>query len=116
MELKLEIGKEYAITHKRKGFFRARLIDVVKTPRGDKQDKQFLTFEIDTSNESGQEHLARVKGAKITVTNIRPSLITHIKVSTRSPKLPEPEVRAIEEERPKRVSFLDRLGQLWPKK
>lgn len=89
MELNLEIGKEYSVTHKRKGFFRGVLLDLVPAPKGDPEDKKFLTFEIDTSKESGTEWLARVKGAEKTVTNIRPSLVTRIQLSSRSPKLPE---------------------------
>lgn len=72
---KLVVGKVYAIGHKRKGDFRAQLIDIVD---GDKQDPQLLTFKIDTRPGSGQERLAHAKNARVTVTNIRPSLVVRI--------------------------------------
>jgi len=75
MTKNLVIGKVYAIGHKRKGDFRAQLIDIVP---GDAQDPQLLTFKIDTRPGSGQERLARSKGASITVTNVRPSLVVRI--------------------------------------
>jgi hypothetical protein len=71
----LTIGKVYAIGHKRKGDFRAQLVDIVP---GDAADPVFLMFKIDTREGSGQEKLARARSAKITVTNLRPSLIMRI--------------------------------------
>jgi hypothetical protein len=75
MDKELTIGKVYAIGHKRKGDFRAQLVDIVP---GDASDPSLLMFKIDTRPGSGQERLARAANAKITVTNIRPSLITRI--------------------------------------
>lgn len=71
----LVIGRVYAIGHKRKGDFRAQLIDVVP---GDMADPQLLTIKIDTRRGSGQERLARSVHAAITVTNVRPSLIVRM--------------------------------------
>lgn len=71
----LTIGKVYAIGHKRKGDFRAQLIDIVP---GDTQDLQLLTMKIDTRPGSGQERLSHAKNARVTVTNIRPSLVVRI--------------------------------------
>jgi len=75
LNAELTIGKVYAIGHRRKGDFRAQLVDIVP---GDKADPSLLMFKIDTRTGSGQERLARAANAKITVTNIRPSLITRI--------------------------------------
>jgi len=116
MELKLEIGKEYSVTHKRKGFFRAVLLDMVPAPKTDREDSEFLTFEIDTSEGSGSEWVARVRGAAKTVTNIRPSLITHLQLSSRSPKLPESAEKGAEvgqEVVQEEQSFLDRVKRLF---
>jgi hypothetical protein len=77
MDIKLEIGKTYKITHTRKGAFVAQLIDIVSTDPGDEQDVQLLRCKIDTRRGTGQERLARTH-AEITVTDIRPSLIAHI--------------------------------------
>lgn len=89
MELDLEVGREYVLTHRRKGIFRAELLEVVPSHPGDEVDTQFLTFAIPTGPGSGQERLARAEGTAITITNIRPSLVVHIALSTRSPKLSE---------------------------
>ena len=74
----LKTGRYYKVVHKRKGPFTAKLLDVVTTPPRDRQDRMFLTMEIDTSDGSGCERIRRVKGAQKTVTNIRPSLVKHI--------------------------------------
>lgn len=105
MELTLEVGKEYVVTHKRKGIFRAVLIEIVPTRSGDECDDRYLTFEIPTGPGSGQERIARVDGAEQTVTNIRPSLVQHIALSTRSPKLPEVE----RPKPPEKKSFADKF-------
>ena len=75
MDKELTIGMVYAIGHKRKGDFRAQLVDIVP---GDAADPSLLTFKIDTRMGSGQERLARAANARITVTNLRPSLIMRI--------------------------------------
>lgn len=109
MELKLEVGKEYVVTHKRKGVFRATLIEIVPSRPGDECDDRYLTFEIPTGPGSGQERIARAKDAdsgvtaELTVTNIRPSLVQHLVLSTRSPELPEVE----RPKPPKKKSFAD---------
>jgi len=111
MELDLEIGREYVLTHKRKGVFRAKLLDIVPSHPGDEVDTKFLTFEIPTGSGSGQERLARAKGAATTETNIRPSLVIQIIPSTRSPKLPEvvPLVGVVKPVEPPKESLLLRL-------
>lgn len=76
-DLSLEIGKTYQFTHTRKGTFRAQLIDIVPADAGDEADTQLLCVKIDTRRGRGQDRLARSK-ADVTVTNIRPSLITQV--------------------------------------
>ncbi len=79
MDKTLTIGRVYAIGHKRKGDFRAVLIDIVP---GDAADPELLTVKIDTRPGSGQERLARTARAAVTVTNLRPSLIVRIEEMT----------------------------------
>jgi hypothetical protein len=74
MDANLQVGKTYEFTHTRKGKFKAQLIEIIP---GDEADTQLLKVKIDTRRGRGQERLARVK-ADITVTNLRPSLISDI--------------------------------------
>ena len=79
MEIKeLIIGKTYRFTHIRKGNFIAQLIDIVPTDLGDEADTQLLRCKIDTRKQTGQERLARSAKADVTVTDIRPSLISNL--------------------------------------
>jgi len=91
-EINLRIGRYYRVIHSRKGGFHGQLIAVTDTSPGDKQDKQFLRFRIDTSAGSGQERLANAKlagtdlPAPISEKDIRPSLIKDIKPYNALPK------------------------------
>jgi hypothetical protein len=75
MELDIEIGKVYRITHTRKGAFIAEVIDIVS---GDDVDDQFITVKFDVRHGTSQEHMAGQPGQQVRVSNLRPSLITHI--------------------------------------
>lgn len=101
----LTIGKVYAVHHKRKGHFKAQLIDIVRADEGDEQDAVLLTMKMDTREGTGQERLARSPGA-VTVTNIRPSLVLNIDELPGEDWLLQQ--RVIEEERP-------RVGAVIPK-
>jgi hypothetical protein len=74
MDTDLVVGKTYEFTHTRKGKFKAQLIDILP---GDEADARLLKVKIDTRRGRGQERLARVK-TDVTVTNLRPSLISEI--------------------------------------
>ena len=78
MDIKLVVGKTYLIKHMRKGEFCAQLIDINPTEAGD-SDAQLLRVKIDTRKGRGQERLARAP-ADVTVTDLRPSLITHMEL------------------------------------
>jgi hypothetical protein len=112
----LQIGKVYAVHHRRKGHFKAQLIDIVKADEGDEQDTVLLTMKIDTREGGGQERLARSPGP-VTVTNIRPSLIFNIDELPGEDWLIQQ--RVVEEERPKvgavapRESLTDKIRHLF---
>jgi hypothetical protein len=117
VDKELTIGKVYAIGHRRKGDFRAQLVDIVP---GDEADPFFLMFKIDTREGSGQEKLARARSAKITVTNLRPSLITRIEemtdgddwLCTQHIVEEEQRRRRLEQQPEKRASRIDRIKEL----
>jgi len=75
----LELNKVYAVHHKRKGHFKAQLIDIILADAGDQQDETLLTMKIDTRRGWGQEQLARAPGP-VAVTNIRPSLVVSMEL------------------------------------
>jgi hypothetical protein len=78
------IGTDYAITHTRKGIFRARVLGTKPTKDGDPADVYWLHVEINTARGSGHERLANaviyINGVKqpaaTTEKRLRPSLIT----------------------------------------
>jgi len=74
---KLVLRKRYRFRHLRKGVFEGVFLNKEATPPGDSQDGEFWTVAIDTSDGSGCEWLRRAGGAQSTVTNIRPSLVSH---------------------------------------
>ncbi len=74
---KLVTKKRYRFAHARKGVFEGVFLNKEATPSGDPQDGEFWTVAIDTSDGSGSEWLRRAKDAASTVTNLRPSLISH---------------------------------------
>ena len=98
----LKIGAVYSVRHQRKGLFKAQLIDVVKTLPGDEQDEVFLRMKIDTRPGTGQGRLVRAPGP-VTVTDIRPSLVSSIE------EIPDEDylvnVRVVEEEQPKQAAL-----------
>lgn len=102
MDIKLEIGKTYRITHIRKGTFVSQLIDIVPTDPGDEADTQLLRMKIDTRKGSGQERLARTS-AEVHVTDIRPSLVSHIDEMEGDAWLLQ--TRVVEEERREQKQF-----------
>lgn len=65
-------GVTYRLMHKRKGIFVALYLG---DDPGDTVDERLLLFRIDTRPRTGQERLARARGAIITDTAIRPSLL-----------------------------------------
>lgn len=81
MEEKLEVGKIYRIVHERKGTFVAQLIGIEPTSVNDSQDEMFLTMKYDVRAGTGQVGLAISPGKdSVRVSNLRPSLITHMEV------------------------------------
>jgi hypothetical protein len=72
-------GTRYQWTHKRKGEFQGVFLAKEKTDPEDGADAEFLTVAMDTSDGSGAEWLRRTVGAEVTVSNLRPSLITGVK-------------------------------------
>jgi hypothetical protein len=106
MELaKLKVGADYWFIHKRKGRFRGTLKSISPPSEGDTQDSVILTVAIDTSV-NGRPDLARTRGAIVTLTGIRPSLL--LDVEEVRYEAPETQVETKQTEEKKR-NFLSKL-------
>ena len=96
----MRVGRMYEIIHVRKGIFHGKLVDIVSCEPDDPQDKIFLQMEIDTGLKTGSPRISILpahKAPQITITNIRPSLVT--KVADWVPPPPVERMPVIQEEK-----------------
>lgn len=107
----LTVGSVYEIKHARKGKFVAQFMgyDDEAERVGDKEDKVYLKFKYDVRAGTDQVGLAISPKIPVRVSNLKPSLIEEIKLSSEGEWLREVVLPETEEEIVKEPGWLDRL-------